>query len=76
VYAVARFDVSKAGQVGLQFEQLGDAIAWVDGKEVKPSADVKLELAAGTHQIALRIDARKLPEFIRVKTSDGTFLTN
>ncbi|MGV3774641.1 MAG: PVC-type heme-binding CxxCH protein [Verrucomicrobiales bacterium] len=76
VYAIARFDVSKAGPVTLQFENLDKAFIWIDGKEVKAGQEVKVELAAGTHQIAVRIDSASLPEFIRVKTSDGTFLTN
>jgi hypothetical protein len=40
------------------------------------SSNVNIDLPAGTHEAIVRLDAGKLPDFIRLQSADVTFLTN
>jgi putative heme-binding domain-containing protein len=76
VYAAARLEMPKAGPVALQIENADPSPLWVDGKPIALGDRGHVDLTAGAHVVVLKLDGRKLPDFIRVKASDGTFLTN
>jgi putative heme-binding domain-containing protein len=75
IYAAARFQVSKTGPVKLQFDAAAATGIWIDGKPADRSIPSP-ELTAGSHTLIVKLDARRLPEFIRVQTNEATFLTN
>jgi putative heme-binding domain-containing protein len=74
LYALAQFSAPKDGPITFELENLEANPVWVDGKPISPKPSVQLQLPAGTHNILVKLDGKKLPEFIRVKSSDGTFL--
>jgi putative heme-binding domain-containing protein len=76
VYAAARFQVGKAGTVSFKISGAEGASAWVDGRQVQGAAELKTELPAGPHTFLLKLEARKLPEAIRLESPDATFLMN
>ena len=76
VYAKARFEVSKSGPVRLKLPKLERAIVWIDGKPVEALNEIVVDLASGPHTLAVKLDAKFLPEYLRVSTSDGTFVSN
>jgi putative heme-binding domain-containing protein len=75
LYAAARFQVSGTGATMLKFQGVSQAPAWVDGKPVMFSPEMKLNIGTGAHVILLKLDARKLPESLRVESRDATFLS-
>jgi putative heme-binding domain-containing protein len=70
ILAAARFRTVKSGPVHFNVSPGGDAALVIDGKENSAAT----ELDAGEHTIALRLQADKLPEFIKLQSDDGTFL--
>ena len=76
IYAKARFEVPKSGPVRLQLPKLSNAIIWIDGKPVEASEQITIDLASGPHTLAVKLDAKSLPDYLSVSTSDGTFISN
>jgi len=76
VYAAAQFQIAKAGAVSLKLDGAASSPIWLDGKPVHPGAEFKTDLPAGTHTFIVKLDARKLPETIRLESPDATFLAN
>ena len=74
IFAATRLEVPKSGPVRLQLPELKNARLFIDGEPVEPRGEVTLNLRAGSHVVALRLDARALPEDLRLTTSDGTFV--
>jgi hypothetical protein len=76
IYAKARFEVPRSGPVRLQLPKLNKAIVWIDGKPVPASEELTMDLASGPHTLAVKLDAKALPDHLSVATPDGTFLNN
>jgi hypothetical protein len=76
IYAKAVFEVAKTGTVHLALPSMPKALLWIDGKPVSNQPDVEVTLNAGPHTLALKLDAKSLPEFLTASTSDGTFVNN
>jgi hypothetical protein len=75
LYSAAQLQVPKNGIVRLKVSGDPEAI-WIDGKTQKIGADVSAELSAGNHTIVLRLDPKKLPDALRLESSEGTFLVD
>jgi putative heme-binding domain-containing protein len=76
VYGAVQFEAAKPGVAHFQIENLGGAPVWIDGKSAVRNNDIAADVTAGTHTLVIRFDGKKLPEYVRVTTNDGTFLTN
>jgi putative heme-binding domain-containing protein len=76
VFAAARFQIAKSGRVTLRFSGVKDAAAWVDGKSFTINSDLETELQAGTHTIYVKLNAKSLPDAIRVECAEAAFLGN
>jgi putative heme-binding domain-containing protein len=76
LYAATQLQVPNPGSVTLKWDGPADAAIWVNGKPVKSGPELSLELAGGTHIITIRLDPKKLPEHLRLKSSHGTFFVN
>jgi hypothetical protein len=76
VYAAARFEVAKAGPVVLQVNGADGSPAWIDGQPVGACGQLKAELEAGPHTVIVKLDAKQVPDSIRLKCSEATFLAN
>jgi putative heme-binding domain-containing protein len=75
VYASAQFRTERSGSVKLQLE--GAAEIWIDGQPATAAASaITANLPAGSHTIIVRMDARDLPEQLRLKSADATFGLN
>jgi len=76
IFAAARFQVAKTGPITLRFSGVTDAPAWVDGKPFTIHSDLQTELEPGPHVLYLKLNAKNLPEGIRVESQDAAFLPN
>jgi hypothetical protein len=76
VYASAQFRTERDGAVNLQLEGASKADVWIDGKPAPPVSEIRTTLPAGSHTLVLRIDARDLPEQLRLRSGDVTFGLN
>jgi putative heme-binding domain-containing protein len=76
LYAATQLQVAKAGPVSLKFSGAANAPVWIDGKPATGGSEVSPNLAAGIHTIVVRLDPKKLPDHLRLESSDGTFLAN
>ncbi len=76
VFTATRIQVPRAGPVRLKIPGVKPMAAWIDGKPVAGDGVLTAELSAGTHTVVMKLDPKKLPEFVRLETEDGTFLTN
>ena len=74
VFVAAQLQIPASGTVRLQLTCASNAPVWVDGKSA--NLEKPLELSAGPHVIIVKLDSEKLPDFLRLETSDGTFLSN
>ena len=75
VYAAATFELAKDGPVSLRFAGQEGSPVWIDRKPSGACPELKAELQAGTHTVVVRLDATRLPDSIRLESSDATFLT-
>ncbi|MSU58952.1 MAG: sorbosone dehydrogenase [Pedosphaera sp.] len=75
IFAATELQTPKAGPVKLNLDATA-AELWIDGKKIGGTGESVSELSAGTHRVLVRIDPKKIPDAIRLKSSDGTFLTN
>ncbi len=83
VFVGTTFTLAKAGQVTLSVEGANTADAWLNGSKAKvmaPGAKQNLaltsQLPAGTHTIVIRLDGAKLPESVRLKSTDVSWALN
>jgi putative heme-binding domain-containing protein len=73
VYAAARLELAKAGPVRLKLAGADGAGVWIDGKAASGTGEIAADLGAGAHTVVLRLDPKKLPDALRLETSEGTF---
>jgi putative heme-binding domain-containing protein len=76
VFAAARFQVAKSGRVNFRVAGIKDAAAWVDGRACTINSDFQTELDAGTHTLYVKLNAKNLPDSIRVESQEAAFLPN
>jgi putative heme-binding domain-containing protein len=74
VYGGTKLQVPKAGPVRLELEGLENANVWVAGKPIPAGKQATVDLPAGTHVVTVRLDPKKLPEYLRIGSPDGTFV--
>jgi putative heme-binding domain-containing protein len=74
VYAAAQFEVAKTGPVFLKLDGPAAAQLWVDGKPVPGAREFHPELTTGRHQAVIKLDAKTLPEALKLESDDVTFV--
>ncbi len=74
LYAAAQFEVAKTGAVSLKLDGPAAAQVWVDGKAVAGANEFHPELQSGKHTAIVKLDAKKLPDALRLESEDVTFL--
>ena len=73
VYAGAVLQLERDAQVHLQLSVPPSTPLWLDGRAVKSESELSAKLPAGKHQVIVRLDAKKLPDSIRLSASEGTW---
>jgi putative heme-binding domain-containing protein len=76
LYAGTQLQVTKAGTISFKLAGALNPSVWIDGNAQSPATEFNAALPSGTHTIVVRLDPKKLPEAIRLESSDGTFVTN
>jgi putative heme-binding domain-containing protein len=76
VFAATEIQTAKAGPVKFKLDAFGATEMWIDGRKAGSTVDMAVELPAGTHRLLVRLDPRNVPEYVRLESSEGTFLTN
>jgi putative heme-binding domain-containing protein len=76
VYAATQIEIARAGQVRLNFAGPPGSLVWVNGNPVTATSDIVAELPSGKATIVVKLDAKNLPEHIRMGSEDGTFLVD
>jgi len=76
IFLGAKFQVATAGSARFKLSEAPGASVWIDGKPVNANPEFNAELAGGAHTVILRLEPAKLPEHVRLESSDATFLTN
>jgi putative heme-binding domain-containing protein len=76
VVAVSRFQLPAAGHTKLTLT--GVSKAWLDGKPLAVASEpqVAVDLPAGEHVLAVKLDTKQLPPVIKAESSDVRFLTD
>jgi putative heme-binding domain-containing protein len=75
VCAATELQTAKEGSVKLNLDATAGEV-WIDGRKIGGPGETVAELSAGTHRVLVRIDPKKIPDSISLKSSDGTFLVN
>ena len=75
VFAATELQTAKTGPVKLYLDAAASEV-WIDGTKIGGAGESIAELSAGTHRVLVRIDPKKIPDSISLKSSDGTFLAN
>ena len=74
LYAAAQFEVARAGTVSLKLDGPATTLVWVDGKAIAGQHEFRPELQSGKHTAIVKLDAKKLPESLKLESDDVTFL--
>jgi putative heme-binding domain-containing protein len=72
VYVAAQFTAPKDGPAAINIENAKPMAIFLDGKPVTSAA---LDVKAGLHTIILKLDAKDLPESLRLRSSEVSFST-
>jgi hypothetical protein len=72
VYAVTRFEATKAGPATLTLSEAPSTV-WLDGQEVKGQKELKLDLGRGSHTLAIRLDPAAVPDQLILQSPDVVF---
>lgn len=73
VFVATTFTLAKPGQVTLNMEGIAKPEIWVNGQRLSKLAN---SLPAGTHTLVLRLDGAKLPDSVRLKSTDVSWSLN
>ncbi|MGY8654896.1 MAG: PEGA domain-containing protein, partial [Verrucomicrobiia bacterium] len=76
VYAATRFQLAQKGTVKFELEAPAGSQVVIDGKTVGKGPSVSADLDAGEHIIVVKLDHRALPDQVRLKSNDVTFISN
>lgn len=82
VFVATTFTVTKAGPVTLDLAGVAKPEVWINGQPAKnlgasgPSSTLSTSLQPGTHTLVLRLDGAKLPEQVRIKSTDVNWNLN
>jgi putative heme-binding domain, Pirellula/Verrucomicrobium type len=76
VFAATRFQVAKSGRVSFRVSGIKEASAWVDGKACSINSDFQTDLEAGVHTLYVKLNAKRLPDSIRIESTEAAFLPN
>ncbi|MDX1953523.1 MAG: HEAT repeat domain-containing protein [Verrucomicrobiota bacterium] len=75
IYLGTHFQVPQNGAVNLDLENIpADSPIWINGNMVGSGSKVTTTLAPGTHSLIVKIDSKKLPETIKARSDQVTFL--
>ncbi len=74
LFAAAQLQLAAREVICLQLAEAANSTLWIDGQPATPGK--KVELAAGPHVVIVKFVDEKLPESLRLESSDGTFLAN
>ena len=72
LFVATTFTVAKAGPVALTLDGVTKPEVWLDGK----AATLTTDLQPGAHTIILRLDGAKLPDQIKLKSTDVNWSVN
>jgi hypothetical protein len=75
IFAATQLQTAKAGPVKLKLKAAAGE-AWIDSRKIGGTGESVAELSAGTHRVLVRMDPKKIPESISLKSSDGAFSAN
>jgi len=75
IFAATELRTLNSGTVNFNLEATAGEV-WVDGRKLGGPGESAADLPAGTHRVLVRIDPKKIPDSIHLKSSDGTFLAN
>jgi len=75
VFAATEIQVAKAGPVKLKLDAAAGEV-WIDGQKVGGAGESRVELKAGTHRVLVRLDPKSVPDYVRLESSDATFVLN
>ncbi|MEN9572799.1 MAG: hypothetical protein RL514_654 [Verrucomicrobiota bacterium] len=73
VFVATTFTLAKAGPVALTVDGVTNPEVWVDGQKLAKLAN---NFPAGPHTVVLRLDGAKLPESVRLKSTDVSWALN
>ena len=73
VFVGTTFTLAKAGPVTLTVDGVAKPEIWVDGQRLSKLAN---SFSAGTHTVIVRLDGAKLPESVRLKSTDVNWTLN
>ena len=76
LYAGTKFRSAKAGPCHFTLTAPSGIALWIDGKSIPANKAITADLASGIHTIVLKLDVKKLPDYIKVSSDDGTFVGN
>jgi hypothetical protein len=64
--------VSRAGAVAFKLSGADGAPMWVDGHPLHGTAAPELE--AGPHTVIVKLDSRRMPDALRLESTDAVFV--
>lgn len=76
VFAATEITTANAGPVQFTLTAGDGAELWVDGKRIGGNGASRVDLAAGTHRVIVKLDPKQVPAALRLETRDATFVLN
>jgi putative heme-binding domain-containing protein len=76
VYAATQIEIARAGKVRLNYAGPAGSLIWINANPVVANSDIIAELPSGKATIVVKLDAKALPDQIRLSSEDGTFLVD
>jgi putative heme-binding domain-containing protein len=74
VWVASRFQTAKSGPTHFRVSGTDSPKAWIDGKPIGGSNDLTVDLAAGAHTFFIKITTSDIAQWLKLESSDATFL--
>jgi putative heme-binding domain-containing protein len=76
ILAGTQFSSVKSGPVRFDLSAPPGTPTWIDGKPIRYSSGMAVELSQGVHTFVVKLEGRDVPQQIKLQSEDGTFLAN
>ena len=76
VYLATEATTPRSGPVEFRLTAGNGTELWVDGRKVGGAGTTRVDLAAGTHRVIVKLDPKQVPASVRLESGDVAFLLN
>jgi putative heme-binding domain-containing protein len=76
IYAATEIKIAAAGKVQFRWTADPGSELWLDNHKIADQSPATVDLQPGSHRLFVRIDPQKVPDALRIESTDASFVLN